>query len=529
MRIAILLPTVALAVAGQTFPIAGAVVDAGSGAPMGRVRITLTPSDRPTDQRAIITAADGRFSFNVPKGKFGITAEYRGFRQPFGQSGPATGFGVAIFTGPDQDASHLNFRWFAPGAISGKVIDDRGESVESALVQLIRVSVVGGIKIRSTVAWARTNDLGEYRFGQRAGGVYYLAVTGEPWYTARSQPLRIPGQEVESARSEPAQSYLPVYYPNANDPSSATPLELAPGAEVTADFRLSITTGVNVHVHCAHPAGQSALITLLTDGAAGVETHQRQAWLFGNDQTIAGVLPGHYVVLVDGRNGNTSSGRKAIDVGQSDVVVDLTMEPAPTVGGKVVFKDPQRRPRRPAYVRLIDESNGGALARAIDPSGTFSFDNVPPSRRRVQLSGADGFFATEIAAEGAAISGPVIEVAPGAAVRLNIVAADEIGTLKGFVMNGDRPVPGVLAVLAPKSDSKDPGAYRGFQTDSDGSFDYQNVRAGDYILFAIERLDFEYANPSAVRPYRGSGKPVHIAPYAAIVENASLLTSAPHD
>ena len=149
--------------------------------------------------------------------------------------------------------------------------------------------------------------------------------------------------------------------------------------------------------------GQTALITLLTDGAAGVETHQRQAWLFGNDQTIAGVLPGHYVVLVDGRNGNTSSGRKAIDVGQSDVVVDLTMEPAPTVGGKVVFKDPQRRPRRPAYVRLIDESNGGALARAIDPSGTFFFDNVPPSRRRVQLSGADGFFATEIAAEGAAI------------------------------------------------------------------------------------------------------------------------------
>ena len=70
VRIAILLPTVALAVAGQTFPIAGAVVDVGSGAPMGRVRITLTPSDRPTDQRAIITAADGRFSFNVPKGKF---------------------------------------------------------------------------------------------------------------------------------------------------------------------------------------------------------------------------------------------------------------------------------------------------------------------------------------------------------------------------------------------------------------------------------------------------------------------------
>ena len=369
---------------------------------------------------------------------------------------------------------------------------------------MIRVSVVGGIKIRSTVAWARTNDLGEYRFGQRAGGVYYLAVTGEPWYTARSQPLRIPGQEVESARSEPAQSYLPVYYPNANDPSSATPLEWAPGAEVTADFRLSITTGVNVHVHCAHPAGRSALITLLTDGAAGVETHQRQAWLFGNDQTIAGVLPGHYVVLVDGRNGNTSSGRKAIDVGQSDVVVDLTMEPAPTVGGKVVFKDPQRRPRRPAYVRLIDESNGGALARAIDPSGTFSFDNVPPSRRRVQLS-ARTVFCHRDRRRGRRAQWTRYRSRTGCGRSSQHCSCRRNRHAKGIRNERRPPCSWVLAVLAPKSDSKDPGAYRGFQTDSDGSFDYQNVRAGDYILFAIERLDFEYANPSAVRPYRGSG------------------------
>jgi hypothetical protein len=263
------------------------------------------------------------------------------------------------------------------------------------------------------VAWARTNDLGEYRFGQPAGGTYYLVVSGEPWYTARSQPLRAPGQQVESTLSEPARSYAPVYFPNANDADGARPIELGPGADVSADFRLSTITGVNLHVHCPHPAGQSPLIALLTDGAAG--------------------------------------------------------------------------------------------------------------RRRVQMTGADGFFAAQITAEGVAINGPVIEIVPGATIQLSIVATDETGTLKGFVMNGDKPVPGVLAVLAPKNDSKDPGDYRGFQTDSDGSYDYQNVRAGEYVLFAVERLDLEYANPAAVRPYLASGKPVRIPAYATIVENASLI------
>jgi hypothetical protein len=524
MKIA-LLASLALAAAGQTFPISGTVVDAGSGAPMQRVRVTLAPYGRTADQRATVTAGDGKFSFEVPKGKFVLTAEYRGIRQPFGQRGPGIGFNVAVFTGPDQDTSHLTFQWFARGAITGKVIDDRGEPVQDALVQLIRTSVVLGRRTHATAAWSRTNDLGEYRFFQWQGGTYYLAVTGEPWYTARSQPVNLPGRQIEPG--EPARSYAPVYYPNASDPGGAQPLELVAGAEVTADFRLSTVTGVNVHIHCPHAPGQSALITLLTEGLQGVDTHQRQAWLIGNDQTIAGVLPGHYIVSIDGRNGDTSSARKAIDVGQSDVSVDLTMAPAASVSGKVIFKDPDHRPRRPAYIRLVAESNGAAIARQVDASGVFSFDNVRLGRQRVQMTGADGFFASQITAEGAEVDGPFVDIVAGATVQLNIAASDEIGTLKGFVMDGGKPVAGVLAVLAPKNDSKDPGDYRGFQTDSDGSFDYQNVRAGDYVLFAVERVDLEYASPAAVRPYLTSGKPVRIPAHAAIIENASLIASIP--
>jgi hypothetical protein len=56
----------------------------------------------------------------------------------------------------------------------------------------------------------------------------------------------------------------------------------------------------------------------------------------------------------------------------------------------------------------------------------------------------------------------------------------------------------------------DPGDFRSFQTDSDGSFDYKLVRSGDYILFTADRLDLEYRNPAVVRDYLASGTPVKV-------------------
>ena len=70
---------------------------------------------------------------------------------------------------------------------------------------------------------------------------------------------------------------------------------------------------------------------------------------------------------------------------------------------------------------------------------------------------------------------------------------------------------GVLAVLAPRRESANPLDYHGFQTDSDGSFEWQGLPAGDYVLLVRQNwFDFEYANPAAVRPYLEAGRAVHL-------------------
>jgi hypothetical protein len=68
-------------------------------------------------------------------------------------------------------------------------------------------------------------------------------------------------------------------------------------------------------------------------------------------------------------------------------------------------------------------------------------------------------------------------------------------------MRGEKPVEGVLVVLAPSSGAHDQVRHRGFQTDSDGSFDFQNVPAEDYLLFAVEDTGLEYITPGIHRPF----------------------------
>jgi hypothetical protein len=127
--------------------------------------------------------------------------------------------------------------------------------------------------------------------------------------------------------------------------------------------------------------------------------------------------------------------------------------------------------------------------------------------------------------DGASANGGLIEVVDGAQVHVNLNASGETSRLNGFVMNRDKPVPMVMVVLAPAVASSDPSRYHGFQTDSDGSFDFATIPVGDYVLFAVDNQEFEYANPEAVRRYLAIGKHVRIGGDHVHTEHIELAQS----
>jgi hypothetical protein len=162
-------------------------------------------------------------------------------------------------------------------------------------------------------------------------------------------------------------------------------------------------------------------------------------------------------------------------------------------------------------IAMQPQDRPGGGARELASEGRFDIGPMPPGFYRLFLMDSSRLPVPirRLLVDGAPAKSQLIEVTKS--VRLDVTATLEGGGVSGYVYRGDTPVPGALAVLAPREASDSPFDYRGFQTDSDASFEFLNLPPGDYVLIAVEDLEgFEYANPAVVRPRLASGKPVRV-------------------
>jgi hypothetical protein len=135
-------------------------------------------------------------------------------------------------------------------------------------------------------------------------------------------------------------------------------------------------------------------------------------------------------------------------------------------------------------------------------------------------------FIAKLSAQGAPFKDGLVDLTEETVAHLDILASDETGRLKGYAMNGDKPAPAVMVVLVPRATAADPAEPLGNQTESDGSFDYESVPAGDYLLFAVDKLDFEYANPEVTRPYLAAATAVHIPAHGVAEQRVPVAAGA---
>ena len=525
---AILLLATACAVADEkppeVFTIGGVVVDATTKKPARRVRVVLAPSDHVASEVGASIATDnGRFQFNVPAGKYQLRAERNGMpSQTFGAQPSNSGFGIAVIAGADQKTDNLLFLLYPPGAISGKVVDEALEPVENALVQLLRSSVVAGRSRVTTFGWAYTNDLGEFRFGDLFAGSYYLAVTGRPWYATEGR-IRPPLGQPASDQSPLARTaYEPVYYANTGDPRAAAPIVLNPGQEAVANFSLSPSSGFNVTVHCEGECPMGLRLGVIGAGILDANSFERVED-FSKTALVPAVPPGHYTIRVVSSDGvKPLCGIAVVDVVSSDVEVTVAVKEASKVTGTVTLSGGDPKLLRRLIVTLRNEQQNLVFRRNVAAGGTFEIPGVLPGNYRASITGVPGVFATQVTSEEGAVKDGVIEVGANANVRLKLDASAGVGRVKGFVYRNGNTAPGVLVLLIPAALPADPGYYRSFLSDSDGSFDFENVRPGDYRLFALPDSQFEYANPAVVRPYLANAKAIEVDVKTLLEEKIEL-------
>jgi len=502
------LSTLASTSAAQTFRVAGTVIDSETAVPLGRTRVVLTGG--PVPEQSAITAAAGTFSFAVPQGKYTLLAAYRDFGESYGQarSGRSSS---AIVVGPEQDTTRIVMHWHAPVAIHGKVLDDEGEPVHEATVELFVEAVTNGRKHVISLGRAESDELGDYSWSSIPAGTYYLAATGQPWYF--SDPN---ARQALAASGRSVVPYALTYFPGTDDSRAATPLILRPGDQLQADITLRPASGSNLRFVCANtPCGGS--VSLFAIGPGEAETLVRTADMA--DCYIPAVAPGRYIVHYIASD---SQMWKQLEVVGGDNVIEIKPKPFPTLSGRVAFQQPSDRPRQPVYVNLRDEDTRESVAAALDVNGNFSWPTVPVSRVRLSVSGSDGFFISRMSVDGALVKDGVIDIVDGAKVRVNLTASRQVGGVNGVVLNGNKPEAGVMVVLALAAGSTDPNSYHALQTNSDGSFDFAAVPVGDYVLFAVDNLEFQYADFETVQPYLSSGKRVRVEPHSVEAESIRL-------
>ena len=143
-----------------------------------------------------------------------------------------------------------------PGVVAGRVVDENGDPVERASIQLLQVRYRDGwrrLLDRAVVGTRRTDDQGAFRvYGLQPGDYIVSATVGSIGLVAAGVP------------SVDAPGYSATYYPGTANPGEAQRVRLGAGDEATGlDFAFAQTPTARIAGTIVDAAGrpvQSGLI-----------------------------------------------------------------------------------------------------------------------------------------------------------------------------------------------------------------------------------------------------------------------------
>lgn len=380
----------------------GRIVVAGTTQGVDRARVTLR-GDRLLSNETTTTADDGTFVFeHVAPGTYHLGASKAGFVT----MEVAEPIGVAAAERVDGVVAELT-----PGAVIGGTVTERfGQPAVSADVALLSKG--------RTVASRTADDRGQYRFFGLAAGEYTVLVRS---YLDANLILQVNGRTMR---------YAPTAYPG--------PIAVRAGEErsdADVQMRLVALATIAGTVAAADGASRPNVIVGLraADAIAGVTPRL----VDGSEPVTAGafefpgVAPGRYILFATTLPaGATPEGRRLVGLVTLDVDgedlrdVTVTMQPAPTIAGRVAIEGGKLPARTLVAMSPLPGSIDIGGTAVVQPDGTFSA-TVAPGRYEIRISGAG----LQPAAKGVTIGGRAVDPATlvietGAAIKDAVITVE---------------------------------------------------------------------------------------------------------
>jgi hypothetical protein len=494
------------------YRIAGIVVNAKAGNPLGRCRVTITDAKNRQSVQSLVTGDDGRFEFHVPAGKYSLGGAKRGFIGALYNQHEQ--FSTAIVTGADLETENLVLRLAPSAVLTGKVLDEFGDPVRNAQVTVYREDRSQGVSRINHFRFASTDDQGRYEATRLDEGTYFVSAKAEPWYAVH------PASTAGNAGILPSQvdSSLDVAYPNtyygdATEASDATPIPVRGGDHLEADIHLNPVPSLHLLVHVPEDSSPHGIIfpTLQKpsfDGLEETESTRIQSIAPGVFE-LSGVAAGRYTVRIPDSAGHSRESSE-VDLnggGELDLSSgNLTSKIKATVKIEGAAELPSS-----LHIRLRN-GKGGVSAAPVDAKGEVNFSDVVAGKYEVLAGSATQWYSVaRIASEAGIVSGRSLNVPPGATLTLSLSLVEGSVTVEGFARRDGKAVSGAMVVLVPKNAEAEQDRFRRDQSDLDGSFSLRSVIPGSYTVIAIENgWDLDWAQPGVLARYLKQGQAIEV-------------------
>jgi 5-hydroxyisourate hydrolase-like protein (transthyretin family) len=473
---------------------------------------------------------DGKFLFDdVVPGRYILTSEKAGFLRGAYGARSTSSQPVLLTLSEGQEMKDLVILMTPQGVISGHVTDADGDPIRGVQVMALRSVFNQGRRQLTAMNSVATGDQGSFRVSNLAPGRYYLSATDRTSvspFGPNERPGRAGGRLPDAS--------IQTYYPNALDASSAAPIDVAAGAELTGyDIRLrkgrtfsiqgkaiDTATGAppqNVLLTAVQKQeGSSSLLASMAGRPVQPARPPDGSFEFRN------LVPGTYIVQsLPGANLNGAAptpltGRVEVTLADSNIDgVVLALGPGIEINGTMRLEDGDIKTllssQTPAVATGVVSAAGPAVPPAgvyrpgislteidvaaanpplaqVKENGTFKLQGLNASRFNLNLiSLPEGVYVKAVRFGNQDITGAPLDLTSGLSGELEIVLSLRAAEVSGVLRDAKgEPLRGIQVMLWPKEMAR--GAHasgmKSANTDQNGSFKLTGLAPGEYFAAA---------------------------------------------
>ena len=506
MRPIIVLLLLAASLAAQTASVEGVVVNQATGQPLSDVHVRVLTGDVATltveRVYGAMTDRAGHFSISgVNPGLYLVVPERIGFvfvRQP--GLIPAT----VLALKPGQHITDQKVEMLPRGLVSGRVVDDSGDPVPGASLQLRAVPPDTDFVNPFAVPLPNyTDDHGEFRIVV-SPGKYYLQAMPRNFRPLAPSP---PG-------AGPVMPYVATYYPNAGNTEEASPIEIKPGQDITSlEIRLAHARPPSSSNNVAASLTISGLVTGAPGGARATVTLLRSVQNSGMLSPFRGaaadgegkftfrgsIPPGNYKMLAQCATCKVAMQSQAVEVqitGADVGNLQLPLAPGEDLGGslEIAGEAADAASARRIAVKLEPLDPAGTPETSSAPvriDGSFRVPAVFPGRYRLRVEplSANAFIRSAML-DGAVVDDAGFDLSRGGGdVRLKVVLSLNAGQMSGTVLGHDgAPLTSPLAEVLVWNNAAQ--VMPDHNPVAGSRYALKDLRPGKYRVLAVDAFDF---------------------------------------